>query len=159
MGSINWSKVNNIVHQALTFLADPYPNQVKNYLDWYMSIEKDKIDIQNPHFRNWIVLGIPKMKLIVNLLNKEINKIDAMLQKIFTASIPLQQKTQKSKIYYEGIKDVSQIIVGFIGCRDDFNLWYLKLLRFYKNIPAVKSNIDYFEETCLLNRQKLLKII
>ena len=135
--SINWTKINDIIHRTLTYLSTTHPTYVNKLLDWYLSVEKEKMSVQQPEFRRWVIAGITPMKTITTILNREIEQL----------------KGQKDKV-----KILAETIIEFLGCREQFNYWYLSLLKQYANLPQVNSNIPFFEEACLTNRQRSLKI-
>lgn len=154
----DWTAINNIVDKTATFLSKPYPTYVNLFLGWYLKLEKTNYDIQNATLKKWIIDGIPYMKMMINLMNREVSKIEKLLHELLTSSLSLDQKTQKSKIYYEGLRDTTQTVIDFIGCKNDFGEWYVNLLNEYASMPIVKKEIGFFDMSCLTNRNKLLNM-
>lgn len=153
----DWKEINHIVNKTLQFLSKPYSRQVNNFLDWYLSLPKIEYDINNQQLKTWVLNGIPQMKTIVILMNYEISKIETLIDRLLTSNMTLDQKYQRTKTFYEGIKDVTNTVIEFIGCRNQFGNWYLNLLRYYDG-SLITKDLNYFENTCLEERNKLLKI-
>jgi hypothetical protein len=156
---LQWKNINSIVHKTMVFLRKPYPADVTNFLNWYQSIEQKPmlVSLSNTKLKKWLIDGIPYMKRIVVLMNGEIKNLDKMLTNIYKMQLSAPEKINYSKVYYDGIKNILETIVEFLGCRNKFGQWYINLLRAYGNDPTIKANINFFQDTCMEDRQRLLK--
>ena len=151
---INWKNVTPVITRTLEFLSQPYPKQVKDFLNWYEQMAGKSLPLNQ--LQPWIIQGIPKMKTVTTLLNNEITKVDQRLQQLFTSSQDLSIKTQQSQFYYEALRDLSDLTIDFIGCREELGNWYLGLLRKLTHLKPVQNNIAYFEDVCLRTRKQRL---
>ena len=142
---INWDQIDAITEKIVFFLYKPYKTDVDKFMTWYESLDRTKVGVvsrDNKMLKQWLHNGIPYMKKIIELMNREIKKIENGIEKIFALQISLLEKHQLSKDYYENIKTVLETIVDFLGCRNDLGQWYVNLLKLYTDDPAIKSNID-----------------
>lgn len=155
--NLNWQDINESVFDALTLLKVKYPKDVHNFLDWYYKLEKKSYNQNDNKFKNWLYDGIPKMKRIVVLLNQEVKLNDNLLQNLFTSDKNLNQKTSESQEYYRNIRDISETIVNFLGCRKKIGQWYVKLLEVYRKESKFANNIDFFKDACSTTQIRLLQ--
>jgi len=155
---ISWSKINDNVSSTAVFLSKPYPSDVNNFLKWFQSIEQKPMQVtaSNTTLKNWLIKGIPYMKRMVVLMNSEIKNLEKILTNIYKMQLSAPEKINYSKTYYEGIKSILETTIEFLGCRNKFGEWYVNLLRAYGDNPIIRSNIDFFQDTCLTDRQRLL---
>ncbi len=149
---INWQNITPTITKTLDFLSQPYPKQVNDFLNWYEQMAGKSLPL--PQLQSWIVQGIPKM--VTTLLNNEITKVDQRLQQLFTSSQDLSIKTKESQFYYESLRNLSDLMIDFVGCREELGTWYLGLLRKLINLKPVQNNIAYFEDICLRTRKQRL---
>ncbi len=158
---IVWKNINNIVFTGLSILKDTNSQSVTEFLDWYDKIDQKTVTVADPTnqiFKNWVIKGIPQMKKIDMLMNKEVKKLDNSITQIILSKNNLSDKIKLKKQYYEKIKIILQSVIELMGCRNDFGQWYIGFLKLFPQEPAVKNNIHFFELECLIDRTKLLKL-
>jgi len=155
---INWTKINDNVHGIISFLSSKDKDFAKKFLRWYMSLEKSKTNIKETELQQWIIDGIPKMKGLIAVLNREIEYIQKMQQRVLTSPISIKLKSQKSKFNYQAAKNILNSTIVLIGCRDDINRWFLSMMKEYQEIYQIRSQIEFFENICINKQLTLLKM-
>lgn len=155
--TLDWNKINKTVIKTVEFLKPVYPTQIQNFNSWYNRLDKKKINkITDPKLKQWVIQGIPQMKVIIILMNREIDGILKRLCQMKLLDPSLVKSTQTGRIYMEGIETISETIVEFLGCRNQVGEWYIKLLKEYSDNAQVRNEYQYFEYACQTNQIFLL---
>lgn len=155
---VNWRNVNAIVYRTLNFLRDTYPEDVLQFLRWYEQREGSPLPVTNPEMINWIVAGIPRVKRIVELLSREIEKLNRKIDQILSQRGRGAELFQRARPLQEGINLIKEEIIRFIGCRQDMSLWFLGFLNSIASRRiAARNALEYFTDVCLRTRVEVLR--
>ena len=94
---------------------------------------------------------------ITNAINLEIGKVENRINQILSStSADIESKRRAMKPYQQGLKDLYQLLIDFVGCRGDLGQWYLGFLRSYPDNKVIQNNIGFFQEACLRTRLRQL---
>ena len=160
--TINWNKVNPVISSSLEIIQTTYPNQVGAFLDWYEQQAGSTRSIYDPVMVQWVIDGIPRVRSIITALNKEIDTRLARVTRTATGPGTVQTKIEATKRDRDTIKGLRELIVDFLGCRNQLGEWFVGLLDLlaarFPQKAVFRNTIPDFQNICLVNRQALLSL-
>lgn len=157
---IDWAKVNDIIYKVLDYFSKGRPAEVSRFLNWYEQKVGSTEDIRSPEMRKWIVQGISEMKRLVILIQNEIKLVNKQIDQIATSNATVYNKMQATQNYRQGLINLRELLIEFLGCRYQLTTWYVSILETLAiNFPrdeALANNVAFFQDACSEARRGLL---
>lgn len=150
--AINWKKASKAIEDVGYILMTKYPDQIGRLLNWYEKEVGNKAALDTPEMIKWVIAGIPIMRTITEILNKELEIRQNKLQKMYQQSVSAEGTMTQTKGTRDAINNFEDLIDEFLGCRGNVAEWYVSILRYLASVrPGEKvfqNTIPYFDTVC-----------
>ncbi len=150
--AINWKKASKAIEDVGYILMTKYPDQIGRLLNWYEKEVGNKAALDTPEMIKWVIAGIPIMRTITEILNKEREIRQKELQKMYQQSASVKDMLARTEGKYQAINNLENLIYEFLGCTGSIADWYLSILIYLASIrPAEKvfqNVIPFFQNIC-----------